>query len=137
MAQGWYYTYVEPNYQKICEYINQEYQYVEETSATLLEFIDKMLIPYANMTYELGKDDEAILILNDGIHRLETYEEYIPYIRETIALYSYLIDIYIGKKDFMQCQNIINIIDDLCNKIHIDTSLFITNELRNYIQAML
>jgi len=137
MAQGWYYTYVEPNYQKMCEYINQEYQYVEETSATLLEFLDKMLIPYANMTYELGKDDEAILILNDGIHRLETYEEYIPYIRETIALYSYLIDIYIGKKDFMQCQNIINIIDDLCNKIHIDTSLFITNELRNYIQAML
>ncbi len=137
MAQGWYYTYVEPNYQKMCECVNQEYQFVEDTSATLLEFLDKMLIPYANMTYELGKDDEAILILNDGIHRLEAYEEYMPYVREIIALYSYLIDIYISKEDFVQCQNIIDIIDDLCNKNHIDILLYITNELRNYIQAML
>lgn len=137
MVQAWYYTYVEPDYQKMCACVNQEYQYVEETSATLLDFIDKMIIPYANMTYELGENDDAILILNDGIHRLETYDEYMPYIREIMTLYACLIDIYIGQKDFIQCQNIIDIIDDLCNSNHIDTSLYITKELRNYIQAML
>ncbi|MCD7807808.1 MAG: NB-ARC domain-containing protein [Erysipelotrichaceae bacterium] len=137
MAQGWYYTYVVPDYQKMCACINKEYQYIEDTSATLLDFIDKMIIPYANMAYELGENDHAILILNDGIHRIEVYDEYMPYIREIITLYSCLIDIYMDQKDFIQCQNIIDIIDDLCNKNHIDTSLYITNELRDYIQAML
>lgn len=137
MVQGWYYTYVVPDYQKMCTCINKEYHYIEDTSATLLDFIDKMIIPYANMTYELGEKDDAILILNDGIHRLEAYETYMPYIREMIALYSYLIDIYISKEDFVQCQNIIDIVDDLCRTNHIDVSLFITNELKDYIQAML
>ena len=66
---------------------------VNDTCETELEYIDIIVIPYANIMTEFGSLEKARDILLSGIQICEKYPEMLPYFRKKEELNRYLAEV--------------------------------------------
>lgn len=93
VSLAWYYTLVEPDEEDADFYCRCAEILVNDTCETELEYIDIIVIPYANMMTEFGGLEKAKDILLSGIYICEKYPEMLPYLRKKEELKSYLAEI--------------------------------------------
>lgn len=90
MSAAWYYTLAEPKAWQAEHFCQQAEKIVRRTCATQLEYIDIIVIPYANMMAELMQLEKAAEILEKGIKICEQYPEILPYVRKRVELVRYI-----------------------------------------------
>lgn len=118
---AWYYTLVEPDYNKAERFLNQSFE-IEKKFVEGLDIIDEIIIPYANIYIEWKKCIKSASIIKSGIKICEAYDGVIPYIRKKMDLYGCLLDICYVAGDFSECRKIIAYIDD-ANKANRDIGI--------------
>ncbi|OUP67227.1 hypothetical protein B5F13_00385 [Drancourtella sp. An177] len=93
MSLAWYYTLAEPDEENADFYCRCAKILVNDTCETELEYIDIIVIPYANIMTEFGSLEKARDILLSGIQICEKYPEMLPYFRKKEELNRYLTEV--------------------------------------------
>lgn len=93
MSMAWYYTLVDPDKERVGYLCQCAGALVRKADVTELEYIDMIIIPYANMMAEFGNTEKAKEILLEGIQICERNPEMIPYARKKSDLQEYLQEI--------------------------------------------
>lgn len=94
LTWAWYYTYVEPDDTKIYEYISQAHDVESKVCENDLDIIDNLFVPVANILLENGKGEESAEWIKLGIKLCDEKDEFLPFVRKKMELYTYLLDIY-------------------------------------------
>lgn len=94
MTCAWYYTLCEPCYHKTMEFIQRAYKIAENRQLTVLDEIDGILVPGANMMVEWERYGKAAAWLKAAIKVCNRHADSLPYIRKKKELYAHLLEVY-------------------------------------------
>lgn len=104
MSCGWYFTLVVPSVSTMIDFVCKADGISKSTAVSELDRIDNVLIPFANMLFELGEVESAEEQLYIAIHICEKYKS-MPYMRKKADLYECLLDIYGDNESLMDQRN--------------------------------
>ena len=113
MTCAWYATRILQNYKATAEFAIKAAEISMKTATSELQVIDEIMIPFANMLWELEQYDRAISWLDDGIKICEEFPDVIPYIRKKLQLYSCKVDVYYYSGEYDECRKTIVVLDAL------------------------
>ncbi len=116
MSQAWYYTLVEPYYRGMITFAHDAFDIGKKSFKTELDWIDKYIIPRANMFVEWKLYDEAAKWLGYGIQSCDDFADVVPYIRKKMDLMTYLLDTYFYAEDCQKCREIVAKIEQSNNE---------------------
>lgn len=99
MTCAWYYTLVEP-----CERMTEQCcetagRIAERIGTPVLDYIDMIAVPHANMLAELGNFVRAREILEKSAEWCNAYPLVVPYIRKKLDLHGYMMELYSEEDD--------------------------------------
>lgn len=134
MTCAWYYTYIEPDFVRVDNYISEAYGITFNICQTELDKIDEIISPIANILFEWEKYENAVRWLELAIRICENYGDILVYSRKKMELFKHLLDIYYKMQDYEKCKIVIECMDNACaTGGGLNRNQVISTELRNEI----
>lgn len=112
MVCAWYFTLVEPYFEKTIDCLENANEIYKKITTTQLDKIDDILIPSADIYRTWNQYSDSARLLSAAIEICNKNDTVVPYIRKKFDLYCCLLDVCFewNKIDF--CKTIITEIDD-------------------------
>ena len=115
-VSAWYYTLVEPDYDKTISFMEEAKDISAKAFSTDLERIDIIYIPYADCCCSHNDFDHAERILHEAVSLCDNYPDKIPYIDKKAQLLNCLMDVYMDMGKRGRCRELMKVIDGINEK---------------------
>ena len=131
---AWYYALVRGSAKSTDEFVKDARELSDIITPTDLQKIEEVIIPCANMFYELSCHGKCMFLLFEGIHLCVKHANTDSYARIKQELYNHLWEVGIEAQQFELCQKIIELIEAENEEI-VDPKnrVIIPDELRSII----
>lgn len=108
MVNAWYFTAIEPEAEKVHEYIEKAAALAAEAYTNALELIDIFYISAASCCFSLCEYETAVSLLSEAADICRSHMDILQYVDKLAELLRCLLDVYFENDDHEKCNELIS-----------------------------
>ena len=116
MVNAWYFTKIEPDNEKVHEYIEKAVVLAAEAYTNALELIDIFYIPAASCCFSLCEYETAVSLLSEAADICRAHMDILQYVDKLAELLRCLLDVYFENNNREKCTELISEINEINEK---------------------